>query len=81
MARQTCLHFVGVKYPALWTSAGYDPRYDYMVRFFGIPDFVHVWWDIRAQKEIETGDTVIFADGNTLVSPVRPYSFDDSAFQ
>ena len=71
------LHFVGVRYPAI----GYDPRYDYMVRYFGNPDFVHVRWDVRAQQEIMPGDIAIFADGNTIESPVKVYSFDDSAFQ
>lgn len=69
------VHFIGVMQPAI----AFDERYDYMVRFFGKPDFVHRFWDIRAQQEIAPGDVAIFAKG-TDADPPTPYSFDDSSF-
>lgn len=72
----TALHFIGVFHPAIRS----DPRYDYMVRFFGVPDFVHRRWDRRARDEVVPGDVAIFAEGDESV-PVGANAFDDSAFQ
>lgn len=47
------LHFVGFR----------DDRYWNAVRVFGLPDFYHMAWDRRAQREIAEGDTVVFAKG------------------
>lgn len=71
------LHFVGVFHPAVRA----DPRFDYMARIFGPPDFVHRRFDRRARDEIVPGDVAIFADGLTDASPVEANAFDDSAFQ
>lgn len=68
------LHFVGVVHP----DQGHDPRYDAMVRRFGVPDFVHRWWDVRARQEIAPGDVAIFSDGSETDEP-EPHAFDDSA--
>lgn len=71
------LHFVGVFPPVIRG----DDRYDYMVRIFGVPDFVHRRWDRRARDEIVAGDVAVFADGLTEAAPVNPNAYDDSAFQ
>lgn len=47
------VHFVGFR----------DDRYWNAVRVFGLPDFIHRGWDLRAQREIAPGDTIVFADG------------------
>ena len=63
------LHFVGF-------------RGDEFVRaksVFGVPDFVHVWWDRRASDDVAPGDTVVFANG-TEALPMNRFSRDDSAF-
>lgn len=62
------MHFVGFK----------DDRYHNAVRVFGKPDFVHRFWDQRAQHEVVEGDFVVFAEGNEH-QPVRQFAFDDSA--
>ena len=62
------MHFVGFK----------DDRYHNAVRAFGKPDFVHRFWDRRAQDEVADGDFVVFADGDDT-QPVRAFAYDDSA--
>lgn len=68
------LHFVGVKHPA----QGYDSTYETMVRRFGVPDFVHRHWDVRARQEIVPGDVAVFAKGSEADEP-RANAYDDSA--
>ena len=59
-------HFVGFR----------DDRYWNAVQVFGLPDFIHRGWDLRAQREIAPGDTIVFADGAADQEPRRK-SFDD----
>lgn len=59
-------HFVGFK----------GDEYVRAVRVFGLPDFVHPGWDLRAQREILAGDTVVFATGAAEQAP-RVKSFSD----
>jgi hypothetical protein len=61
------LHFVGFK----------DDRYWNAVRVFGLPDFVHRNWDVRARQEIVEGDEAVFASGSIDDEP-RAVSWDDS---
>lgn len=32
-------------------------------RIFGGPIVIHMWWDLRARREIADGDIVLFAKG------------------
>ena len=66
------VHFVGFKHP----NIGVDQRYDRAVTYFGKPDFIHRYWDARAQAEVFAGDVVIFTNQAFVV-----YTFDDSAYQ
>lgn len=63
---KACLHFVGFK----------DDRYSNAVEVFGLPDFIHPGWDLRAFREIAPGDTVVFANGDWTQAP-RRNSFTD----
>lgn len=63
------LHFVGFTDP---------DRYDRAVRHFGLPDFIHRTWDVRAQQEIAPSDVAIFAKHDEH-KPPSVYSWDDSA--
>jgi hypothetical protein len=38
-------------------------------RVFGRPDFVHIGWDLRGQREIADGDVVVFAKGGHRQMP------------
>lgn len=67
-----CLHFVGFKDPRVTK----DERFDRARRVFGPPDFLHRGWDLRAQREIADGDTIVFATGDAS-QPPRAQSFDD----
>ena len=59
------VHFVGFR----------DDRYWNAVRVWGLPDFIHRGWDLRAQREIADGDVVIFAKGPDDQEPsVRSYT-------
>lgn len=60
------LHFVGFN----------DDRYWSAVKVFGLPDFIHRGWDMRAQREIAPGDTVLFASGDDR-QEMRRKSYDD----
>ena len=60
------IHFVGFR----------DYRYTTAVRLFGLPDFIHRGWDLRAQREIALGDVIVFASGCEKQSPRRK-SFND----
>ena len=68
--KERCVHFVGFKNEP-------TQRFWNAVRVFGLPDFWHVAWDTRAQREIADTDTVVFAKGESdqLVSP---FTYDDS---
>jgi len=58
-----CVHFVGFRGEEYWSA----------VRVWGRPDFIHMGWDRRALREIEEGDTVIFAKGTERDAfPVNP---------
>lgn len=61
------LHFVGFK----------DDRYWNAVAVFGLPDFYHRNWDVRARQEVVDGDVAVFADGS-IDDPPKPISWDDS---
>jgi hypothetical protein len=61
-----CTHFIGFC----------DDRYWNAVAVFGPPHYIHRGWDIRAQREIAPGDTVIFATGSEAQEP-RRQSFND----
>jgi hypothetical protein len=61
-----CVHFVGFR----------DDRYWNAVKVFGLPDFVHVYWDYRAMADVAPGDTVVFATDKA--QQIVPWSFDDS---
>jgi hypothetical protein len=47
------VHFVGFR----------DDRYWNAVKVFGNPDFIHRWWDRRADREIGPNDLIVFATG------------------
>lgn len=61
MTARRCLHFVGFR----------DDRYWNAVRVFGLPDFIHRRWDMRAQREIAPGDVIVFATGDETTPPAR----------
>lgn len=54
-----CLHFVGFR----------GDEYHRARRVFGRPDFIHMGWDLRAQREIAPGDVVLFARGPSDQAP------------
>lgn len=60
------VHFVGFR----------DDRYWNAVRAFGLPDFIHRGWDLRARREIDEADLIVFADGPADQEPRRK-SYDD----
>jgi hypothetical protein len=68
------LHFVGFK----------DDRYWSAVKVFGLPDFYHRIWDVRARQEVMPGDIAIFATGDETMPLYRHgktgelISWDDS---
>jgi hypothetical protein len=69
------LHFVGFK----------DDRYNTAVKVFGKPDFIHRFWDRRAQREIAEGDVIVFAKGDESQAfgpngnDITEFTYDDSA--
>jgi hypothetical protein len=68
------LHFVGFK----------DDRYWNAVKVFGLPDFYHRVWDVRARQEVVPGDVAVFATGDETMPLYRHgktgelISWDDS---
>jgi hypothetical protein len=65
------IHFVGFR----------DDRYWNAVKVWGLPDFYHRIWDVRAKQEAAPGDIVIFArakDYDNYDNPSK-WSFDDSS--
>lgn len=61
-----CIHFVGFR----------GDEYGSAVRVWGEPDFIHRFWDRRAQRDIAQEDTVIFASGEWDQRP-RARNADD----
>lgn len=61
MTVRSCLHFVGFR----------GDEYLSARRVFGVPHYFHIGWDLRAQREIAEGDTVVFARGNWDQPPSR----------
>jgi hypothetical protein len=55
------LHFIGFRNERYWNA----------VRVWGRPDFIHRRWDLRAQREIAPGDTLVFATGDENREPSR----------
>ena len=72
---KNALHFVGFK----------DDRYNTAIRVFGKPDFIHRFWDRRAQREIDEGDVIVFAKGDESQAfgpngnDIHEFTYDDSA--
>lgn len=68
------LHFVGFS----------DDRYWNAVAIFGLPDFYHRIWDVRARQEIVEGDVAVFANDDETMPLYRRkgsrelVSWDDS---
>jgi hypothetical protein len=60
------VHFVGFK----------DDRYWSAVKAFGPPHYIHRGWDLRARRELDDGDLVVFADGPHDQEP-RVKSYND----
>ena len=59
-------HFIGFRGEEYWSA----------VKVWGEPDFYHIGWDLRAQRDIADGDTVVFAKGDADQQPSRR-SFND----
>ena len=66
------LHFIGFD--------RFDQRYWNAVRVFGFPAFLHRRWDLRAQREIMDGDTMVFAKGDAD-QPVVQHNGDCEFYQ
>jgi len=66
MTSPACLHFVGFR----------GDEYVSAKRVFGAPDFFHIGWDLRAQREIAPGDMIVFAKGDGS-EPPSTRSFPD----
>ena len=62
------VHFIGFRGEEYWSA----------VRVWGLPDFYHRVWDMRAQREIAAEDTCVFAKYDP--AQPSPYNFDDSNF-
>lgn len=60
------VHFIGFR----------DDRYWAAVKVFGPPHYVHIGWDLRARREIDAEDLIVFAEGSYDQEP-RVKSFDD----
>ncbi len=65
-AIRPALHFVGFR----------GDEYTGARRVWGRPDYIHLGWDLRAQREIADGDVVVFARGEADQEP-RQRSFSD----
>lgn len=60
------VHFVGFRGEEYWSA----------VKAFGPPHYVHIGWDLRARREIDEDDLIVFAEG-PHDQPPRVKSFDD----
>lgn len=65
MTYRPVVHFVGFRGEEYWSA----------VRVFGLPDFVHMGWDRRAQRDVAPEDTVVFAKGSP--DKIEPYNRPD----
>lgn len=67
------IHFVGFR----------GDEYNRAVRIWGVPDFIHRIWDVRAAREsaADEGSVVVFARAEDWAQQAEPsqFSFDDSA--
>lgn len=60
-----CVHFVGFR----------DDRYWSAVKVWGLPEYIHAGWDLRARRELADCDIIVFADLPADAAPrVRSYS-------
>ena len=66
VAPRRAVHFVGFR----------GDEYVSACRVWGRPDFIHIGWDFRAQREIAPGDVVVFARGPADQQP-QQRSFPD----
>lgn len=73
------LHFIGFRDDRYWKP---DPHYIRAVAIFGVPDFCHRTWDVRAGADVAPGDKVVWANyGEGLAACLPPFlhhTFDDS---
>ncbi|GEM_PF-2250371 len=53
VSKERCVHFVWFRGEEYWSA----------VKVWGEPDFVHIGWDLRAQRNLGKDDVVIFAKG------------------
>jgi hypothetical protein len=60
------VHFIGFK----------DDRYWNAVKIYGKPHVIHRGWDLRAKREIDENDLLVFANGD-WEQPPRQKSFSD----
>lgn len=63
---KNALHFVGFR----------GDEYTTAVKLFGLPDFYHYCYDVRAASEFMDGDTVVFANGSE--KRCFPIAYNDS---
>jgi hypothetical protein len=61
-----CVHFVGFRGEEYWSA----------VKVWGRPHYIHRGWDLRARRELDEDDTIVFAYGE-YDQPMRAKSFDD----
>ena len=67
MMSRPALHFVGFR----------GDEYVSARRVWDPPDFFHIGWDLRVQREIALGDTIVFAKGDRHQVPTR-HSYPDN---
>jgi len=63
---EPALHFVGFRGEEWWSA----------IKVWGRPNYIHIGWDQRAQREILPQDTVIFARGD-WTQPVAKHNYPD----
>jgi hypothetical protein len=61
MMSRPALHFVGIR----------GDEYVSARRVWDPLNFFHIGWDLRVQREIELGDTIVFAEGDRHQVPTR----------
>lgn len=62
------VHFIGFRTERQYLAA---------VRVWGKPHMIHMGWDRRAQRDIDPGDTVVFADGDEH-QPLAKWNYPDT---
>ncbi len=55
----TIVHFISFRGEEYWSA----------VKVWGKPHYIHMGWDMRAQREIDEGDLIIFAQGSEADQP------------